>query len=259
MARRKVNKLHADRQAENRAVIRFLLSGVASLAVVAIVIWSVLELQDSQTLPIRSVEVKSEFIRISEQQIKAVVAENKLGGFFDTDVDAITNDMRKLPWLETVAVRRVWPDTLQLTISERRAIARWNETSLVTADATVFSPDVESYPVGLPSLVGPAGTEKNILMKYITIKADLQALGLKIDELKLDHRRAWTVKLDDGTSLDLGRKQINTRLQRFVSIYKKFIAEQKDKIDVVDLRYTNGFAIRWKNESKHAVKKAQLG
>ena len=259
MARKKLNKLHKDRQAENRAVIRFLMMGVGSLVVLAVVIWGVLEFQSTQTLPIKNVEVKSEFIRISEQQIQAIVAENDLGGFFDTDVDLITTSMRQLPWLETVTVRRVWPDTLQLEIRERKAIAHWNKSALLTVDGVVFSPEVKSYPKGLPQLSGPAGTEKNVLKNYITLNAELKALNLNINELALDARRAWLANLDDGTVLDLGRKNINQRVQRFISIYTDHIATQKNDIDVVDLRYTNGFAVRWKKTSKKVATKAQLG
>jgi len=259
MARKKLNKLHKDRQAENRAAVRFLMTGVGGLVVLAMVIWGVLEFQSTQTLPIKNVEVKSEFIRISEQQIQAIVAQNDLGGFFDTDVDSITASMRQLPWLETVTVRRVWPDTLQLEIRERKAIAYWNKDALLTVDGSVFSPDAQSYPKGLPQLTGPVGTEKNVLKNYITLNADLKALNLNINELELDTRRAWIAGLDDGTVLDLGRKKINSRLQRFISIYADHIVTQKDNIDVVDLRYTNGFAVRWKKTLKKVATKAQLG
>ena len=259
MARKKLNKLHKDRQAENRAVARFLMTGVGSLTVLAIVVWGVLEFQSTQTLPIKNVEVKSEFIRISEKQVQEIVAQNDLGGFFDTDVDSITASMRQLPWLEAVTVRRVWPDTLQLEIRERKAIAYWNKSALLTVDGSVFSSDVQSYPKGLPHLSGPDGTEKNVLKNYITLNAELNTLNLNINELELDTRRAWVARLDDGTVLDLGRKKIGSRMQRFIGIYADYIVTQKNNIDVVDLRYTNGFAVRWKKTLKKVATKAQLG
>jgi len=259
MARKKLNKLHKDRQAENRAVVHFLMTGVGSLVAIALIIWGVLEFQSTQTLPIKNVEVKSEFNHITEKQIQKIMAENDLGGFFDTDVHAITESMRQLAWLKTVTVRRVWPDTLQLEITERRAIAYWNKSGLLTVDGTVFSPAAESYPSGLPHLSGPTGTEKNVLKNYITLNADLQRLDLNINELKLDKRRAWTVRLEDGTELDLGRKKINDRMQRFISVYRDYIVTRKNEIDVVDLRYTNGFAVRWKKNLKKLAAKAQLG
>jgi len=259
MARKKVNKLHKQRQAEKRAVIRFLLNGVGGLIVLAVVIWGVLEFQSTQTLPIKNVEVKSEFIRISEQQIKEIVAKNDLGGFFDTDVDSITTSMNKLPWLDKVTVRRVWPDTLQLEIVERKAIAYWNKSSLLTASGIVFTPENKNLPKDLPNLYGPAGTEKTVLKKYITMNANLQRLNFNISKLRLDARRSWDVHLDNGTILDLGREKVTDRLQRFISVYADYLIEQQNKIEAVDLRYTNGFAVRWKKALTKTATKAQLG
>jgi len=259
MARKKINKLHSDRRAENRAVMRFLLRGVAGVAMIALAVWGVLEIQSNETLPIQNVEVRGEFSKVTEQQIQTVVSQNKLHGFFSTDVDAITDSMRKIPWLETITVRRVWPDTLQLTVTERKAIARWNSSTLLAVNGALFNPKVESYPEGLPKLFGPKGTEHSLLRNYITMSANLKRLELQIEELIMDERRAWAVKLTDGTTLNLGRKQTNERLQRFVDIYKNFTVANKEKPAVIDLRYTNGFAIRWEKSLKETAIKAQLG
>ena len=259
MARKKNNKLHSERRAENRAVVNFLLSGAAGVMVLALVVWSILEIQDADTLPIHNVEVRSEFNKVTEKQIQAVIARNELNGFFSTDVDAITNEMREIPWLESITIRRVWPDTLQLTVTERKAIAYWNDSALLAVDGTIFSPEVESYPQDLPKLTGPEGTQANLLKSYISMAASLQTLNLQINELIMDDRRAWKVELDNGVVLNMGRQQTNERLQRFVEIYKDLAIASKEKAAVIDLRYTNGFAIRWEKSLKQTALKAQSG
>ena len=259
MARKKNNKLHSERRAENRAVVRFLLSGVAGVMVLSLVAWGVWEVQDADTLPINNVEVRSEFNKVTEKQIQAVIAQNELKGFFSTDVDVITNEMREIPWLKTITIRRVWPDTLQFAVTERKAIAHWNDSALLAVDGTIFSPAVETYPQGLPKLTGPKGTQANVLKNYISMAANLQTLNLQINELTMDARRAWMVKLDNGVVLNIGRQQTSERLQRFVKIYKDLTVANKEKAAVVDLRYTNGFAIRWEKSLKQTALKAQLG
>ena len=259
MARKKLNKLHSERRAENRAVVRFLLSGTSGVMVLLLLAWAVFEIKDTDTLPLRNVEVLSEFNNVTEKQIKEVISNNQLNGFFSTDIDLITKDMREIPWLETITTRRVWPDTLQLHITERKAIARWGDSGLLAVDGAIFKPKKETYPQGLPKLVGPEGTEIGLLKAYITMAASLNSLSLQVEELKMDERRAWTVKLSDGTVLNLGRKKTNERLQRFVKIYRDIVVKDKSKVAVVDLRYTNGFAISWKNISEQIALKAKLG
>jgi cell division septal protein FtsQ len=57
----------------------------------------------------------------------------------------------------------------------------------------------------------------------------------------------------NGIEINLGREDFTERLQRFVDIYPRILASQSDKIAVVDLRYTNGFAVRWTNSPKPAL------
>jgi cell division protein FtsQ len=47
----------------------------------------------------------------------------------------------------------------------------------------------------------------------------------------------------------LGKGINNERLERFISVYPKLLGEKIAQVDSVDLRYTNGFAVRWKAPS----------
>lgn len=254
MKRRKVNTLNSERQAQRHAVQRWLLSTTGGLAVLGLVAWAGVVLHDPATLPLRKVEVKGEFIKVSAEQVQALVATERLAGFFNTDVDAITRDLRALPWVEDVSVRRVWPDKLHVTVLERRALARWNSDALVTATGDVFKPATNSFPEGLPELQGPQGSEKQVLTAYINMNAELQKLGKHIVEVGMNERRAWSMQLDDGMAVELGREEHNKRLQRFVMVYENFLQGNKGKIDTVDLRYTNGFTVRWKQTNEDAGK-----
>ncbi|HCB13375.1 MAG TPA: cell division protein FtsQ, partial [Gammaproteobacteria bacterium] len=44
----------------------------------------------------------------------------------------------------------------------------------------------------------------------------------------------------------VGREQFEQRLQRLVQLYPRILSAQIDRIAVVDLRYGNGFVVRWK-------------
>ena len=44
--------------------------------------------------------------------------------------------------------------------------------------------------------------------------------------------------------LELGREQMNTRLERYVAVYDRSLAPLQRRLDYVDLRYSNGFAVR---------------
>jgi len=257
--KRKANRLLSDCHADKSAVRRWLLGMSAGLVVLAVISWAGVTLYDPETLPLRSIEVKGEFIKVTDVQVREVVAENNVSGFFNTDVEAITNDLRALKWVQTASVRRVWPDVLQIVVYERKAMANWHGDYLLTADATLFAPDEATRPEGLPRLMGPEGTQSKIIERYIEIQAMLQPLGMRIAELRMNARRAWSMQLENSIEFDLGRMETVTRLKRFIDVYSNALAAQKNDIAEVDLRYTNGFTLRLKEKTNQPDTKAQLG
>jgi cell division protein FtsQ len=255
---RKVNRLNADRVAKHRAIRRLLAGTFGVLVLAASVVWGVAELHDSNTLPLRSVHLKGEFIHVTEKELREIVASSDLAGFFSSDLEGLASRLRNMPWVEAVAVRRVWPDALHITVIEQQAVAYWNDNALLNGAGQTFSPVKDSYPHGLTQFNGPEGTEMQMLERYLSMRAILQAQGRDIDELILDARRAWQLKLDNGISLALGRSDGQQRLQRFTRAYANFLNNKQETISTVDLRYTNGFAVRWQTPEENAAQ-ADMG
>ena len=74
------------------------------------------------------------------------------------------------------------------------------------------------------------------------------AVGLKVERLVEDERRAWWLQLDNGIVVELGRDDFAQRLQRFTDLYPRLRSGHTAEIAAVDLRYINGFAVRWKTK-----------
>jgi cell division protein FtsQ len=62
----------------------------------------------------------------------------------------------------------------------------------------------------------------------------------------MDQRRAWTVLFTNEMTLLLGSAESKKRLQRFIDVYQTELADYQDRIEKVDMRYTNGLAVVWK-------------
>ena len=233
-------------QAESRPILRGVFTGLLAAALLAGATWGIITLRDPATLPIRAVKVEGRFTHVTAQALQQAVADAATGGFLSVDVDAIRRAALSLPWVHSVGVRRVWPDTLRLTVTEQIAVARWGEQGLINSDGDVFTPDPSSFPPGLPELRGPAGTEDAVLSQYRAMNQSLTPLQLRITQLELDERRAWRITFNGGMQLVLGREQAEVRLQRFIAIYPALRAAADPGIARVDMRYSNGFALQRK-------------
>ena len=70
---------------------------------------------------------------------------------------------------------------------------------------------------------------------------------MRIAALRLDERGAWEMDLDSGVTVRLGRREVEERIDRFIRTASQVIAHRLSEITYVDMRYSNGFAIGWRN------------
>jgi cell division protein FtsQ len=89
-----------------------------------------------------------------------------------------------------------------------------------------------------------------VVLEYWTRFSDeLAPEGLELQHLKLDARGAWSMDLTNGTVVKLGRQDAHARLQRLMRSWDALLTDQPGLPSVVDLRYTNGFAVSWTHQT----------
>lgn len=191
--------------------------------------------------PLREIRVSGEVAHVTREQVEAVTARELRGNFFTVDLEQARAAFEKLPWVRGVAVRRHWPDRLEVAVEEHQPLARWGSTALVSARGEVFEAAVNSR---LPVFLGPEGTAAEIVARYAGFERVLAPTGKKIVQVRLSARRAWQLKLDDGMVLELGRESLEARFAVFVTAYARTFAQLRRPPTYVDLRYSNGFAVR---------------
>ncbi len=238
-------KTGASRKQEKPFPLRMFVMGVAGIALLVMAGWSAKQLSDPDLLPLKSVQVEGRFDYVTSEQLKKMVAPLLTGGFFHVDVDAIQAATESLPWVKETSVRRVWPDTVRIKVTEQIAFARWGKKSLLNAEGEVFTPALKAMPENLPVLTGPQDSQTLLVQQLVSMNELLQPLGLSIKHMMLNERRSWQLTLDNGIDLVLGRKHSLLRMQRFIQVYPARLASEVARIKHVDMRYNNGFAVRW--------------
>ncbi len=224
------------------------------LTLVALVTWglstAIRMLANPMTLPVTAVRVVGPLAHLEPAAIEQAVTPAATGGFLQVDVHNVRQAATTLPWVADAQVRRLWPGTLRITITEQEPEARWTPQDqpmgLVNKQGKVFYPDVATFPQDLPEVGGPEGSALDMLNHLNQLNRLFAPLGLKVHSLQLDPRRAWTVGLSNGIRLLLGRTDLDNRLERFLRIYPSALAAQAERILRIDLRYSNGFAVGWK-------------
>lgn len=209
------------------------------------------QLLDPVAYPVRRIAVEGEFQHLTAEHVERVVSAAVVGGFFGVDVADVRRRILDEPWVFDASVRRVWPDTLRVSITEQHAVARWGEYALLNDVADIFVPETEALAAVKVRLDGPLGSEAEVLRRYAEISRQLSTNGLRVAGISLSERRAWTIALADGATLVIGRDAVDDRLDRFSRAFAQVLQPHWEHVALVDLRYTNGFAIKEKTGERN--------
>jgi len=205
----------------------------------------------SPLLPLRQVALQGALDHITREQAEAAARSGAVGTFFSVDLDAVRRAFEALPWVRKVEVRRSWPDRIQVAIEEHVALARWGADTrasrLINVHGEVFSGELADAG-SLPQFAGPVGSAQEVTRRYTAFRQALAPLKLEPRQVLLSPRYAWQLRLSNGLTLELGRDQLKEpvleRLSHFVAFYAQTLGSLNRRLDYVDLRYPNGFALR---------------
>ena len=224
---------------------------LAGLAVIALAFCGLALLLNQ---PIQRVIVSGRLQRVSALDVEKVV-RSRLGGngLVTVDLDDISRGLRTLSWVDRAAVQRSWPRSLVIEIVEQSVVARWNNAGLLNARGELFLSEARFVPPELPQLAGPSGAEQEVTARYLASQGRLTEVGMRLAAMDLDARGAWSLTLDNGVTVRLGRQQVDQRFERFMLAAAKLVSQRATDIAYVDMRYSNGFAVGWKGGAAHVA------
>ena len=207
--------------------------------------------------PINSVRVDGSFERVQAVQIEAAVLPYLREGELILSLADLRQELIKLPWVQDASLRRSWPSTLNIQIYEQQAAARWGEKGLLNVYGELFVKDARHIPAELPRLEGPTGSELQVAREYFALNTQLEQRGLNATALRMDERGSITLNLSNGMEIRFGSMALKERSRRFFLALDKVLTPVAGKIDYIDMRYTNGFAVGWKPAAE--IKLADMG
>lgn len=212
--------------------------------------WPMLQQTIAKAVPIRYVQVEGTFQYIDKQDIQMKINPLAQVGYFSVDLKAIQQAVMSLPWTESIQAQRVWPDRIKLKIYEQKPVVRWQEHSLLNERGGVFRPlNIDRFQT-LPVLYAPNVQRQELLEVMHGLSVSLMDQGLYLAEFRVNERQSWLLSMENGLVIQLGRLQ---PLAKFSQLMKALIVtggELVNKMVYVDMRYPNGYAVRWRDNEK---------
>lgn len=219
---------------------------VIALIVAVLMVAAWMKLNDPKFMTIDYVRIDGDFKHLSKSIFEQRITPFVTGGFFSIDLSNIYQVANDYHWIESVSVKRIWPNGLHVLVKEEQPIALWDGARFLNARGEIINAKVKEAK-DLPLLSGPDGQERMVLDYYRQLNNQFSDIGLTVDVLTLDSRNNWLLQTSQGITVKIGSENLEERVARFVNAFGviKSLATQQGSVkeQVFDLRYTNGFAI----------------
>ena len=203
-------------------------------------------IQNPENLTIESVEVIGNFTILDKTQLQPLIESYAKTNLYLLDVEQLEKEIESNPWVHSAALTHVWPNKLIVKIYEQKPVAHWGKKQMLAENGEIIKASMAKEKGELPLLYSPNDKGRNMASGFLNIRKMMKGFPVKLVEFKEDARGSWRIKLENGIVLKIGREHQAKRLKRFMVAYDQSLNEVLDKISVVDLRYTNGFAVKWK-------------
>ena len=166
------------------------------------------------------------------------------------DLEAARRRLEKLPWVRSAGVERRFPDTVRVTIVERRPLALWqrrNELVLVDDRGEVIPhEDLGRFP-GLLVVVGKdAPAHVGALLRILSNEP---ALKKRVNAAVRVGARRWNLRMDNGVYVWLperGALDAWSRLARFERLHGLLGQD----LQSIDLRLPDQLIVRTRGSAK---------
>ncbi|MCU0966646.1 MAG: cell division protein FtsQ/DivIB [Burkholderiaceae bacterium] len=233
-----------------------LMNGVAStlylLVALALLAAALLWLTRSPGLSFRVIQLEGELQRNSVATIRANATPRLAGNFVSMDLDKARAAFEGVPWVRQATLRRIWPDRLAVRLDEHHPVALWQgedgNERLVNEFGEVFEANVgEVEDEKLPQFSGPEGSSAAMLSLYRRLMPLFAAQRLEPVTMQLSGRGSWSLELDSGAAVVLGRgseDELVARSERFLRTVSQITSRFQRDLEYADLRHADGYAVR---------------
>ena len=189
--------------------------------------------------PIEEIEVISDDVNYNEKGI-TVIAKNLYNkDLLFLDINQVQKLVLSDNWIKDAEIKKIFPDKLQIKVIIYQPYAIYNK-QVMAIDGSIL--DTTSSSKNLPIIIDHIFNRESAQSILLSAEHHLGALDFKVRKLELFESlvKIYTQK----NILISDRKNLQLNLGRLVETYDDLRRVFKKEIKSIDMRYSNGFAIK---------------
>lgn len=209
---------------------------------------SLMGLKSTLFFPILDIHFQDFYPATVSDEVNRKMVQWQEKNLLDIRLAEVSQELRQIPWIKAVDVRRVWPNQLDIRLQSQTAQARWGtEGGVISTEGEIFYPEKTSIPKGLPLFLASSEDSQEILRIHREALVWFTPLNLSIKEIKLTSMEDLEIRLDNEIAIILGKEAVGESLSKFAAVFGEHFKTLRERIRYVDLRYATGVAVGWKS------------
>jgi len=193
---------------------------------------------------------------VTRREIFAAAGVTDHASLLFLDVDTARARLKAIPWIAEAAVRKLYPDRLQITVTERDAFALWQRdgnVSVISADGTVVGLLADWHFAHLPLVVGPgAATRAREFLALLDAHPEIRE---QVRASVLVAERRWNLKLKNGLDVRLPEADVPHALDALAELDRDKHLISRD-ISAIDLRLPDRVIVHLSDAAAQAREEA---
>jgi cell division protein FtsQ len=193
---------------------------------------------------------------LSREEIFAAAGVTGHTSLLFLDVADARARLKTNPWIADATVQKLYPNQLQIAITERSAFALWQKDrriGVIADDGTVLEPAMPRGFVSLPLFVGTGAGERAkdflaLIGRYPAVRDNVRASVLVAE-------RRWNLRLKSGIDVRLPEFDVEQALDRLVALDRDKKLLSRD-IVAIDLRLPDRVTVRLSDAAAAAREEA---
>ncbi len=199
---------------------------------------------------VQQIKVSGQYKYLDIGNLKTQVVALMQDGYLRSDLEQIRAKLAALPWIDQISLKRIPPRRIEIKITEHIPMLRWQQNGLISQQGVLFFPAImatrKNAFKSLPLMKVKQNNIAAALGFLEQLLPSIEKMHLSFRQLEQDVLGGWTVTFANGERVVFGRKSFAQRLLWFTRIWPP--ATSQGVIKSMDLRYTNGAAVRFVDE-----------
>ncbi|MEK7661522.1 MAG: FtsQ-type POTRA domain-containing protein [Pseudomonadota bacterium] len=160
---------------------------------------------------------------VQKAEVEAIAGIIPQDIMFSVSPKTIRNRVMDLPWVESVVVRRLWPDHIQILVTPRAANALWQEggkLSYIDASGKKLGPADATKVTGLPLVIGANAAAQ--APKMFEALSTRRAIAARTYALERIGSRRWNIRLRTGSEILLPEQDVEIALDNLENLQARY-------------------------------------